>query len=113
MDPDHTPSPVLTSQPDDERGQLLADRLAPLRGDQAAAPPQQRRWGDDPVSSQELRQHPGQSGKDTRSVQVTFGFGLPRRRTITSWRSTSISTSFDAEERASSATQESSLTKSR
>jgi hypothetical protein len=40
-----------------------------------------------------------------RSAQASFGLGFCRRSTATSWRSTSNSASFDAEERASSAIQ--------
>jgi hypothetical protein len=48
-----------------------------------------------------------------RSVQDTRGLGLVRRSTATSCRSASISTSLAAEERASSASQDSTVTSSR
>ncbi len=48
-----------------------------------------------------------------RSDQVGLGFGLARRRIATSCRSASNSASFDADDRASSANQDSTATRSR
>ncbi len=42
-----------------------------------------------------------------RSVQSILGLGLPRRSTATSWRRIRISAFFDAEDRASRASQDS------
>jgi hypothetical protein len=46
----------------------------------------------------------GTSARTARSTQSSFGLECWRRSTATSWRSTSSSASFDAEDRASSAT---------
>jgi hypothetical protein len=48
-----------------------------------------------------------------RSAQSSRGLALVRRRTATSWRSTSSSASFDAVERASSTIQPTSRAKIR
>jgi hypothetical protein len=48
-----------------------------------------------------------------RSVQDMRGLGFVRRSTATSWRSASISTSLDDEDRASSASQDSTVTSNR
>jgi hypothetical protein len=45
-----------------------------------------------------------------RSIQSIRGFGFLRRSTATSWRKTSISTFFDADDLASSASQDSTRT---
>lgn len=47
------------------------------------------------------------------SVQDMRGLGLVRRSTATSWRSASISVSLAVEDRASSASQENTVTSSR
>jgi len=49
----------------------------------------------------------------TRSVQDMRGLGFARRSTATSWRSASISMFLDDEDRASSASQDSTVTSSR
>ena len=48
-----------------------------------------------------------------RSVQDKCGRGLARRSTATACRSTSISASLDADDRASSASQDTTITSSR
>ncbi len=48
-----------------------------------------------------------------RSDQDSFGFGLARRSTATSWRSASISASLEAEDRASNESQDTTVTSSR
>lgn len=48
-----------------------------------------------------------------RSDQSSFGFGLVRRSTATSWRSASISASLDAEDRASNESRDTIVTSSR
>jgi hypothetical protein len=48
-----------------------------------------------------------------RSVHSSRGFGFTRRSTATSWRRTSISAFFDADDRASSASQDSTATANR
>jgi hypothetical protein len=45
-----------------------------------------------------------------RSIQSIRGFGFLQRSTATSWRKTSISTFFDADDLASSASQDSTRT---
>jgi len=49
----------------------------------------------------------------TRSVQDMRGLGFARRSTAISWRSASISVFLDDEDRASSASQDSTVTSSR
>ncbi|MFE2992578.1 hypothetical protein [Streptomyces sp. NPDC059262] len=48
-----------------------------------------------------------------RSVHSSRGFGLARRKSATSWRSTSISAFFDADDLASSTSQDSTATANR
>jgi hypothetical protein len=48
-----------------------------------------------------------------RSVHSSRGLGFARRSTATSWRRTSISAFFDADDRASSASQDSTATPNR
>ena len=59
------------------------------------------------------RQLPDQRARTARWAQFNRGRGLVRRSTATSWLSTSNSASFDADERASSASHPSSRTKIR
>jgi hypothetical protein len=48
-----------------------------------------------------------------RSAHLSRGFGLARRKTVTSWRSTSISAFFDADDPANSASHDSTATANR
>jgi hypothetical protein len=73
---------VLGSESLDEHGDLGADRRAsrpvrvgPVPGDQAAMPPQDGAWGDQPVHPQASRQELEQPGEDGAIGPVQPGPG--------------------------------------
>jgi hypothetical protein len=70
-------------------------------------PAKQRAWGDDPVATQRLRQDPAQRREHSPISPADPRLRLVRRRTATSCRKTSISAFFDADDLASSTSQDS------
>jgi hypothetical protein len=83
LDPLVPPAVVLGGEPPDRRGDLGADRrppcpvrVSPLAGDQAAVPPQDGAWGDQPVRPQLSRQEPDQDGEDRTVGPVQPGPGM-------------------------------------
>jgi hypothetical protein len=69
-------------------------------------PPQQRGGRDDAARPQGFGRSRAKAASTARSAQLSRGRRVVRRSTATSWRSASISTSLDAEDRASSASQD-------
>jgi hypothetical protein len=119
LDPDYAPPGILPGQAQDKRDELVRDRraarwpgLPPSGRHQPLVPAQQRAGRHDPPGPQRFRHDPRQSGQD-RPVQDMRGLGSVRRSTATSCRSASISTSLAEEDRASSASQDSTVTSSR
>jgi hypothetical protein len=114
LDAGHAPRPVFAGQAGDQLDELVVGRwsswwpgLGPLRGHRAAVPAQQGSRGHDLVEAQLFRQRPGQRRDDGPVSPFEPGLGFTRCGTATSWRSTSISVFFDADERASGASQDS------
>jgi hypothetical protein len=78
-----------------------------------AVPAQQRAQGHDPARPHAFGKTRASAASTARSVQDKCGLGLARRSTATSCRSTSISASLDADDRASNASQDTTVTSSR
>ena len=117
LDPLVSPAVVLRGEPLDEQGDLGADwrpsrpvRVGPLSGDQAAVPAQDCAGGDQPVRSQPSRQVPDQRGHHRPVGPVQPG---PWMGPATSCRSTKISASLEAHDRASRTSRSQSRTKMR
>ena len=77
LDPLIAPAVVLVGESLDERCDLGADRrpacpvrVGPLRGDQAAVPPQDGTWGDQPTHPQPPRQEADQRGEHSAAGPV-------------------------------------------
>ncbi len=90
LDPLVPPAAVPGGEPPGQRGYLGADRrpagpvrVSPFAGDQAAVPPQDGAWSDQPVRPQLSRQEPDQGGQDRTVGPVqpgpVAGCGAARR----------------------------------
>ncbi|MGW2815613.1 hypothetical protein [Streptomyces sp. NPDC001415] len=120
LDAHHAPPAIISGESEDQLREPGGDRrasrrfrLAPLRCDELAVPAQQRVRGDDPVPTQRLRPDVGEAASTARSGHAGRGIGLTRRRIATSCRNARISASLDAEDRARSVSQDSTVTRSR
>jgi len=83
LNPLVSPAVVLGGELFDQRGDLNADRrpahpvrVAPLPGDQAAVPPQDGAWGNQPVHPQPSRQQADQRSENRAVGPVQPGSGI-------------------------------------
>ena len=112
LDPLIPPAAVLLCEALNQRDGVGADRrstcarrVSPVPGRQAPVPAQDGGWGDQAMGAQFAGQQPGKRGEHGTTCQFGRGLGLTRRSTATSWRKTSNSTFFDAEDRPNSHSQ--------
>jgi hypothetical protein len=120
LDPDHAPPGVLPRQAQDQRDELIGYRRAARGLGWRHFAATRRRCQRSSVPGVTIRQGRSPLGmilvsaaRTARSVQDMRGLGFARRSTVTSCLSASISTSLADEDRAASASQDSTVTSSR
>jgi hypothetical protein len=107
-----TPHRVLAGEPEDHgakrrlkrRPARPAVRMGPAAGDQLAVPAQQRRRLDRKLDQAVLGSERLHAAFSARSARFSFGCRACRRRIVSSWRRTRISSSFERDGRPSSQT---------
>ncbi len=120
LDPHDAPPVILPGHTQDELDEIVRNRRSARRSWLTPLRPDILRCQRSNVPGVTIRCPRGVFGRirasaasTARSGQVIIGFGFARRRIATSWRSVSISASFDAEDLARSASQDSTVTSSR
>jgi hypothetical protein len=76
-----------------------------MLGNQPTMPTQQRSGRDKSVAATRGREQPGERREDRSVGPAQLGLGVLLRSTVTSWRRTSSSASFDADDRANNSIQ--------